>query len=229
MNGRGQLQTIAASACFLSSAELRGKNTPRNPCETCRGGLTMSVHRGRLEENGTRPPQGSKGQKIHNYKKAPASLGFGLRRWVRSVSGRDRCAVSTEAIIQPKRDHVNILADPAAGEDEPSGSNHACEAGIMTPHPEMVVFDTERPVGREAVLPADTEGAAPACVACRCQADPGDVVEYIESICASRRRRPSRRVPLLQHSPKKGSRDCPHRHLFVVWVERPARVRFGKG
>src|SRR6478735_8232563 len=36
-------------------------------------------------------------------------------------------------------------------------------------------------------------------------------------------------VPLLQHSPKKGSRDCPHRHLFVVWVERPARVRFGKG
>lgn len=24
-------------------------------CETCRGGLTMSVHRGRPEENGTRP------------------------------------------------------------------------------------------------------------------------------------------------------------------------------
>lgn len=99
-----------------------------------------------------------------------------------SVSGRDRCAVSTEAVVQPKRDHIHILADAAAGEDKPSGSDYACEAGIITPHPEMVVFDTERPVGREAVLPAHAEGAAPARVASRCQADPGDVVEYIEPI-----------------------------------------------
>src|SRR4051812_10267415 len=128
------------------------------------------------------PPEGSKSKKIRNHKKAPACRGLGLRRLERSVSSRDRCAVSTEPIIQPKRDHVDILADPAAGEDEPSWSDYACEAGIITAHPEMVVFDTERPIRCEAVLPAHAKGAAPTRVTCRCQADPGDVVEYIESV-----------------------------------------------
>ena len=36
-------------------------------------------------------------------------------------------------------------------------------------------------------------------------------------------------VPILQHSPKKGSRDCQFGRLFVAWVERPAKFRVGKG
>jgi len=36
-------------------------------------------------------------------------------------------------------------------------------------------------------------------------------------------------VPILQHSPKKGSRDSQFGRLFVAWVERPAKFRVGKG
>jgi len=36
-------------------------------------------------------------------------------------------------------------------------------------------------------------------------------------------------VPILQHSPKKRSRDCQFGRLFVAWVERPARFRIGEG
>src|SRR3954464_11049126 len=43
-------------------------------------------------------------------RKAPASRGFGLRRLVRSVSRRDGGTKAAEAIVQPKGDHVHILA-----------------------------------------------------------------------------------------------------------------------
>jgi len=36
-------------------------------------------------------------------------------------------------------------------------------------------------------------------------------------------------VPILQHSPKKGSRDRQFGRLFVAWVERPASFRVGQG
>ena len=36
-------------------------------------------------------------------------------------------------------------------------------------------------------------------------------------------------VPILQHSPKKRSRDCQFGCLLVAWVERPAKFRVGKG
>jgi hypothetical protein len=32
-------------------------------------------------------------------------------------------------------------------------------------------------------------------------------------------------VPILQHSPKKGSRDSQFERLFVAWVERPAKFQ----
>src|SRR4051794_20825996 len=98
------------------------------------------------------------------------------------ISRRDRRTVAAEAVIQPKRDHVHILADSAAGEDEPCGSNYACECRIVTAHPEMVILDAERPIRREAVFPADTQGAAPARVTCRRKADAGGVVEDIKAI-----------------------------------------------
>ena len=49
-------------------------------------------------------------------------------------------------------------------------------------HPQMIVFNTDRPVLCEAILPADTQRAAPARVICRDQTDPGDVVEYCQAI-----------------------------------------------
>ena len=49
-------------------------------------------------------------------------------------------------------------------------------------HPQMIVFNTDRPVLCEAILPADTQRAAPARVICRDQTDPGGVVEYCQAI-----------------------------------------------
>src|SRR3954453_10659110 len=39
-------------------------------------------------------------------------------------------------------------------------------------HPQMVIFNPERPVGREAIFKANTQGTAPASVICRDQTDP---------------------------------------------------------
>ena len=50
------------------------------------------------------------------------------------------------------------------------------------PHPQMVVFNADRPVGRETILKADTKGPAPAGVTCRDQTDPGGVVEYVNRL-----------------------------------------------
>src|SRR3569833_3454811 len=104
-----------------------------------------------------------------------------------SVSRRYRGAVAAEAIIETEGQHVHVLADSGAEDRHSSGSNLACcEGGVVTSHPEVVVFDTERPVRGEAILPADTQGTTPARVFCRGQADPGEVVEYIKTIVRHR-------------------------------------------
>src|SRR3954467_10331690 len=54
-------------------------------------------------------------------------------------------------------------------------------------HPQMVIFNPERPVGREAIFKANTQGTAPASVICRDQTDPRGVVEYSQAIAGDSR------------------------------------------
>src|SRR3954447_3101288 len=51
----------------------------------------------------------------------------------------------------------------------------------------MVVFNTERPVGRETILKADAEGPAPTGAVCCDQADSGGIVEYRQPIAGDSR------------------------------------------
>src|SRR6478752_5672982 len=83
-----------------------------------------------------------------------------------SIASGDRCRITAETIVQPKCDHVHILTDPVAEKGDAPWRDHAREGRVVTPHPEMVVFDAERPIRRETVFPADTEGTAPARVTC---------------------------------------------------------------
>src|SRR3954468_337000 len=169
-----QTYLISSSAAFAKAPCASGKELEIN----------VQPRRARTTLTCVSIALGSASQIALNRKKAPASRGFGLRRLVRSVSRRDGGTKAAEAIVQPKGDHVHILANPVAEERNATGREHACacEGAVVIPHPEVVVFNTDRPVRREAILPADAQGTAPARVACRVQTDPGEVVEDIKTI-----------------------------------------------
>src|SRR5215471_442125 len=106
----------------------------------------------------------------------------------RSVTGSDgRSAPAAEAIVDSDSDHVHVLADPVAKYGREARINPDAEGVVRTPHEQMVVFNTDRPVRREAILKADPHSAAPARVAYRGQADPGDRVQYIKAIAGHSR------------------------------------------
>src|SRR5215203_4784394 len=78
----------------------------------------------------------------------------------RSISGCDGRPVTAEAIVDARGDHVHVLTDPVVNK---SGRNSRTGERIVgMAHEQMIVLNTERPVGCEAVLKSNTDGAAPA-------------------------------------------------------------------
>jgi len=103
-----------------------------------------------------------------------------------SVAGRDRSfSVGAEAVVEPQRNHIHVLANPV----ERAGENRIYdrERVVSVTHKEMIVFDADRLVRREAILPTDSNGAAPACRAYRRQTDAVQRRENIETIARDRR------------------------------------------
>src|SRR5215467_14971962 len=71
----------------------------------------------------------------------------------RSVTGSNgRSAPAPEAIVEPYGDHVHVLADPVTEHGRKARIDPHGEGVIRTPHEQMVVFDTDRPVRREAIF-----------------------------------------------------------------------------
>src|SRR4051812_44962438 len=66
---------------------------------------------------------------------------------------------TAKTVIHPKRDHIHILADAVDGTGKKRIRDR--ERIVRITHEEVVVFDTERPVRREAVFPTDTDGTTP--------------------------------------------------------------------
>ena len=79
----------------------------------------------------------------------------------RSVFRDDRAAVAAEAVVEAQGDHIHVLADPIV---ERTGNERIGdrERIVRVAHEQMVVFDTGRPIRREAILPSNTHGATPA-------------------------------------------------------------------
>src|SRR3954451_19885094 len=103
-----------------------------------------------------------------------------------SVSRRHRGTEPAEPIVQAHGDHVNVLADPVVEYRRKARIDHG-EGVVCMSHPQMVIFNPERPVGREAIFKANTQGTAPASVICRDQTDPRGVVEYSQAIAGDSR------------------------------------------
>src|SRR6516165_10191634 len=75
----------------------------------------------------------------------------------RSVTGSNgRSAPAPEAIVEPHGDHVHVLADAVTEHGRKARIDPDAEGVVRTSHEQMVVFDTDRPVRREAILKADT-------------------------------------------------------------------------
>src|SRR5215472_3947444 len=72
---------------------------------------------------------------------------------------RRRCSPPAEAVVEPQRDEVHVLSDPV----ERTGTDRIDdrERVVVVAHEQVVVFDTHRPVRREAILKTDTDRAAP--------------------------------------------------------------------
>ena len=97
------------------------------------------------------------------------------------VPSRDRGRAPTKAVVEAQGNHVHVLSNPVV-DDACKARIDPGEGIVRISHPQMVVFSTDRPVRREAVLKADAEGAAPACRTSRGQTRQGDRVEYIKVI-----------------------------------------------
>ena len=67
--------------------------------------------------------------------------------------------VTTEFVVYAKGEDVHILADAVGRADEQGIPDR--EGIVRVTHEEAVVFDTERPVRREAVFPTDAHGTTP--------------------------------------------------------------------
>ena len=95
-------------------------------------------------------------------------------------------AVTAEAVVDAQGDHVHVLTDPVVEYACETRVDHG-EGVVCISHPQMVVFDTEGPVRRKAVLKSNTQGATPARRTCRDQTDAGEVVAYGKAIVRHRR------------------------------------------
>ena len=107
-------------------------------------------------------------------KKAPddaGALSLPEIEW-NSVAGGHWCPVTTEFVVEAQGDHVHVLADPVV--EELSTEHCARESVVGSAHEEVVVFETGRPIRREAVLESEPQGAAPASRTCRDNANASD-------------------------------------------------------
>ena len=103
----------------------------------------------------------------------------------RSVSRCDGRAVTAEAVVEARGDHIHVLADPVVNK---SGRNSGTGERIVgIAHEQMIVLNTERPVWCEAVLKSNTDSAAPAGRACRGQFSAENVLQDAKTIARHRR------------------------------------------
>ena len=105
----------------------------------------------------------------------------------RSVSCDHWRGVTAEAVVEAQGEHVHVLSDPVVERIYEDPRNVHSEGVVRIPHPQMVVFSTERPVGGEAIFKADTQDAASTCRACADQADSGGIVDYVKPIAGDGR------------------------------------------
>src|ERR1700745_3547818 len=69
----------------------------------------------------------------------------------RLVSGDERSAIATKAVVEAYGDHIQVLGDST----EHTGAHRRNTRKILATHEKVVVFKTDRPVGREAILESD--------------------------------------------------------------------------
>src|SRR6478735_7756509 len=97
-----------------------------------------------------------------------------------SVFRDDRAPVAAETVVDPQREQIDILADAVDRIDQKGIRDR--EGIVRVTHEEAVVFDTERPVRREAVFPAHAYGTTPLIGASRRNEDAARVGPYVISI-----------------------------------------------
>src|SRR5215471_2366222 len=111
--------------------------------------------------------------------------GLMFARRDRSVARRERSAVAAEAVVKAYGDHIHVLADPIKCTS--NDGIHDRERVVRVTHEQMVVFKTDRPIRREAILETDTDGTTPARRTNRSQTDARQRREDIETIARHRR------------------------------------------
>src|SRR4051812_38184643 len=94
--------------------------------------------------------------KITSNKKPRTNAGAEICwRPLRSITSDDWAA---ELVVQTDCDHVHVLADRIY---RCSATGRARERVVGTAHEETVVFDTGRPIRREAIFETNADGGAP--------------------------------------------------------------------
>src|SRR3974390_1838682 len=86
--------------------------------------------------------------------------------WRASISTRSVFwnARNAEAVVEAHRDHIDVFADPIeriAKQRVTKDQERIVERFVGVTHEQVVVFETNRPIRREAIFKSDAHSAAP--------------------------------------------------------------------
>ena len=118
------------------------------------------------------------------HKKAGISAGLFLGRSV------FRNAKNAEAIVEAHREHIHVLADPIeriAKQRVTKDQVRIVERFVGVTHEQVVVFETNRPIRREAIFKSDAHSAAPAGRLIRGETKSSHCIKEVKAIARGRR------------------------------------------
>src|SRR6516164_1868871 len=100
-----------------------------------------------------------------------------------------RNAKNAEAVVEAHRDHINVFADPIEriAKQRVTDQERIVERFVGVTHEQVVVFETNRPIRREAIFKSDAHSAAPAGDLIRGETKSGHCVKEVKAIARGRR------------------------------------------
>src|SRR5215831_6148356 len=106
----------------------------------------------------------------------------------KSVMGRVAAAPAAEAIVDAHRNHIHVLGDMIERTSKKRGDRDSVhERVVRVTHEQVVVFDADGPIRREAVFISDAHGAAPAGGIQRGETNSSGRIEQTKAIACDRR------------------------------------------